>query len=154
MAPGPGKPLRAEPGWAVLYDADCGFCKWILAALLRWDRAGRLRPIALQRPDAGELLADLTDEERMASWHLISPTGGRWSAGDAVAPLFFQLPGGRFAAAPFAALPGLTNRLYRWVADHRTGISKLVPGRSKERAGELVGERERAGSHRPAPPTV
>ena len=42
--------------WAVLYDADCGFCKWLLSALLRWDRAARLHPIALQRPEADELL--------------------------------------------------------------------------------------------------
>jgi predicted DCC family thiol-disulfide oxidoreductase YuxK len=24
--------------WIVLYDADCGFCNWLLAWLLRWDR--------------------------------------------------------------------------------------------------------------------
>src|SRR5213595_137897 len=59
--------------WAVIYDADCGFCKWLLAGVLRWDRAARLRPLALQRPEAGDLVADLTPAERMASWHLISP---------------------------------------------------------------------------------
>ena len=57
----------AQPCWLVLYDADCGFCKWALAGVLRWDRAGRLRPIALQRPEADELLAELSGEERMRS---------------------------------------------------------------------------------------
>ena len=45
--------------WLVLYDGDCGLCKWLLAGLLRFDRAGRLRPLALQRPEAEALLADV-----------------------------------------------------------------------------------------------
>ena len=34
--------------WPVLYDADCGFCKWSLDKLLAWDRRQRLRPVAIQ----------------------------------------------------------------------------------------------------------
>ena len=41
--------------WLVLYDADCGLCNWLLAGLLRWDRAARLHPIALGRPEADDL---------------------------------------------------------------------------------------------------
>src|ERR1700722_8945509 len=78
----------------VLYDADCGFCTWLLAGLLRFDRAQRLRPIALQRPEAGDLLGDLTLAERMASWHLVCETGARFSAGAALAPLLALLPCG------------------------------------------------------------
>ena len=44
----------------MLYDADCGFCKWTLSLLLRWDRAARLAPVALQRPEAADLLVELT----------------------------------------------------------------------------------------------
>src|SRR5436190_19664464 len=93
--------------WIVLYDDDCGFCKWLLALLLRWDRAGRLRPLALQRTEADELLAELTPEQRMASWHLIAPTGERRSAGAALAPLLRSLPGGRLPAAGLAHASGL-----------------------------------------------
>jgi predicted DCC family thiol-disulfide oxidoreductase YuxK len=50
-------------GCAVLYDADCGFCKWLLSGLLRWDRAERLHLIALQ-PKVDELLADLPIRRR------------------------------------------------------------------------------------------
>ncbi len=32
--------VSAEPSWLVFYDADCGFCRWALAGVLRWDRAG------------------------------------------------------------------------------------------------------------------
>ena len=118
-------------------------CKWLLSPLLRWDRAARLRPIALQRPEAGELLADLSPTERMASWHLVSPTGERRSAGAALPTLLRLLPGGRLPAAAFARFPGLTDRGYRTVADHRTQLSKLVPASAKRRASERVQELER-----------
>jgi hypothetical protein len=45
-----------ERRWAVLHDADYGFCIRLLSVLLRWDRGARLRPIALQRPEADDLL--------------------------------------------------------------------------------------------------
>jgi predicted DCC family thiol-disulfide oxidoreductase YuxK len=127
----------------VLYDADCGFCKWTLSLLLRWDRAACLAPVALQRPEAADLLVELTPAERMASWHLISPSGGRRSGGDALSPLLRALPGGRLPAAVFARFPGLTARGYRWVAEHRSGLSRWVPRGAKQRAGQRVHERER-----------
>ena len=128
--------------WAVLYDADCGLCKWLLSGLLRWDRESRLRPIALQRAEADALLADITPGERMASWHLISPTGARVSAGAALPPLLRLLPGGRVPAAAFARFPRLTERGYRWVAEHRSALAKPIPARAKQRASESVRERE------------
>ncbi len=128
--------------WAVLYDADCGFCKWLLSALLRWDRAARLRPIALQRPEAGELLRELGPAERMASWHLISPAGVRHSGGAALPPLLRLLPGGRLPAAACARFPGLTDRGYRWVAEHRSQLSSSVPASAKRRAGRRLLRRE------------
>jgi len=134
--------LSGDERWLVLYDGDCGFCKWLLSGLLRWDRAGLTAPIALQRPQAAELLADLDADQRMASWHLISPDGERCSGGAAVAPLLRLLPGGRAPAALVARVPRLTDRGYRWVADHRTGLSKFVPKRAKRRAAAHVSARE------------
>lgn len=48
------------PAVTVLYDCDCGFCRWSVGRLLAWDRAGRLRPLAIQSPEGQRLLADLT----------------------------------------------------------------------------------------------
>lgn len=135
--------LEDNPSWLVLYDGDCGLCKWLLAWLLRCDREGRLRPIALQRPETDVLLADLDPAERMASWHLVSPDGKRVSAGAALPSLLGLLPGGRPPAAALGRFPRLTNAGYRWVASHRVGISRFVPRGSKRRAAELVRERER-----------
>jgi predicted DCC family thiol-disulfide oxidoreductase YuxK len=74
---------------------------------------------------AQRLLDDLTEEERMASWHLVSPDGERWSAGAAAPPLLELLPGGRLPARLLAASPGLTERAYRLVARHRGALGRL-----------------------------
>jgi predicted DCC family thiol-disulfide oxidoreductase YuxK len=129
---------RDPTEWILLYDPDCGFCRWSLAWVLLADRNRRLRPVALGSREADELLADLAREERMHSWHLIAPDGRRWSAGYAAPPLLRLLPGGRLPAAALAAAPESTDRAYRWVADHRSTLSKLIPERGKRRADERI----------------
>jgi predicted DCC family thiol-disulfide oxidoreductase YuxK len=135
--------------WLVLYDADCGLCTWLLAGLLRWDRAARLRPLPLQGARAGELLADLEPAERFASWHAISPTGQRVSGGAALPPVLMQLPLGGAPAAAFARFPNATERGYRWVAEHRSRLSAWVPEGAKRRASERVRGRELALARAP-----
>jgi predicted DCC family thiol-disulfide oxidoreductase YuxK len=103
----------------LLYDADCGFCKWSLSKVLAWDRRGALRPVALQDPEADLLLGAMDPERRMASWHLVTPEGRVYSAGAAFPPLLRLLPGGRPLSALTAAFPRATERAYRWVADNR-----------------------------------
>jgi predicted DCC family thiol-disulfide oxidoreductase YuxK len=104
---------------AILFDARCGFCRRSVERILRWDRRGRLRPVALQDPEADELLGGMSEEQRMASWHLVTPDGKIHSAGAAFPPLLRLLPGGRPLAAVTAAFPGLTERGYRYVARTR-----------------------------------
>ncbi len=125
----------------MLYDADCGFCRWSLSWVLRADSRGAVRPLKLATPEADALLSDLTPEQRMSSWHLVAPDGERQSAGAAAPPLLRQLPGGRIPAELLDAAPALTERAYRWVANHRSTLSKLIPEKSKRRADELVAER-------------
>jgi predicted DCC family thiol-disulfide oxidoreductase YuxK len=132
---------RDANAWTVLYDSDCGFCRWSLAQLLRLDRRRMLRPIPLGTEEADALLADLAPQERAASWHLVSPDGRRVSAGAAAAPLLRVLPGGRVPAAVLARAPRLTERGYRWVADHRSQLSRLVPARAKLRADARIARR-------------
>ena len=125
----------------LLFDAECNFCAWSVAPLLRWDRARRLRPVAIQSDEGRRLLADMPPDERLASWHLVGPDGRRHSAGAAFPHLFRLLPGGRPIAVLTAAAPRLFERAYRWVADHRSGLSDLVPAGSKRRAWRRVTER-------------
>jgi predicted DCC family thiol-disulfide oxidoreductase YuxK len=114
----------------ILYDADCGFCRWSLAKILAWDRRGRLRPVALQDPEADVLLPGMDREQRMASWHLVTLEGAVYSAGAAFPPLLRLLPGGRPLAALSAMFPGLTDRGYRWVARNRGALGRRLRPRS------------------------
>jgi predicted DCC family thiol-disulfide oxidoreductase YuxK len=115
-----------SPGYApkveravILFDSGCGFCRRSVERILRWDRNGRLRPVALQDPEAGELLGGMDAERKMGSWHLVTADGRVYSAGAAFTPLLRLLPGGRPLASVTAAFPGLTERAYRYVARTR-----------------------------------
>ena len=110
----------------VFYDEDCGFCRWATGRVLAWDRRGRLRAVALSDPEAERLLPGMDRERRMASWHVLGPDGGVWSAGRAVAPLLRLLPTGAPLAALAAAFPRTTDRLYDWAARHRRGLGALL----------------------------
>jgi predicted DCC family thiol-disulfide oxidoreductase YuxK len=123
----------------IYYDDDCGFCRWTLAWVLRRDRDHRLRPVPIESPEGDRELGDLGDA-RLESWHLVRD-GERWSGGRGVAPLLEELPGGRRLAPHARRLEWLLVPGYRWVATHRSGLSKLVPGRARERADALVAAR-------------
>jgi predicted DCC family thiol-disulfide oxidoreductase YuxK len=121
-----GKPLPADGGWVLLYDAGCGFCRWAVCWVLRWDRARRLRACPLQDPEAARWLGPVPEELRMASWHLVDPAGRVTSGGRAVAPLLRLLPWGRWVAVLAEACPWLVDAAYRWVARHRSRLGRLV----------------------------
>lgn len=129
------------PAVTVLYDHDCGFCRWSVGRLLAWDRAHRLRPVAIQSDEGRRLLATLTPEQRLASAHAIDAAGRRASGGDALAPIAAVLPGG----APLAALgrraPALARASYRAVADRRSLLGRLVSDAAKARADERIAQR-------------
>jgi predicted DCC family thiol-disulfide oxidoreductase YuxK len=111
---------------AVLYDDDCGFCKWSLNKILAWDRRQRLRPVAIQSDEGQILLAKVPEGERLASWHLVLSSGELFSAGAAAAPLAELLPGGSLLARAFRSFPGATERAYRYVASHRDRFARLA----------------------------
>lgn len=77
----------------------------------------------------------------MASWHLISPAGVRHSGGAAGVQALRLLPGGRAPAATLARFPKLTEDAYRWVAEHRSRLSRLIPARAKCNARRRILER-------------
>jgi predicted DCC family thiol-disulfide oxidoreductase YuxK len=113
----------------ILYDADCGFCLWSLHKILAWDRHNRLRPVALQDPEADRLLPGMDTRQKMRSWHLVTPDGTVYSSGAAVPPLMRLLPGGTPVAALASTFPGSTESLYRWVARNRGTIGRVLRSR-------------------------
>lgn len=116
----------------VLYDRDCGFCRWSLRRLLALDRDHHLRAVALQDAEADRLLGDLDVAERMSSWHLIDARGRRSSAGRALAPLLRELRGGGPLARLLESSPAVADAGYGVVARHRSSLGRIVRLLSRE----------------------
>ena len=127
----------------LIYDRDCGFCRWSLGKVLAWDRRRAVRPIALGTPEADRLLADVPAAERSTSWHLVDDDGAVHSAGAGFGPLFELLPGGGPFAAIVARFPGATESAYRFVSGNRSIWGKLVTDGAKRRADERIATRLR-----------
>jgi predicted DCC family thiol-disulfide oxidoreductase YuxK len=122
----------------VLYDADCGFCKCMMAIVLASDRGRRVRPLAIQSDTGQQLLAELPAVKQLASWHLIIPDGTRSSGGAAIPGLLGILPAGRLTQPVLARAPRLLDRAYQWVASHRAELSRPIPAELKRRASRVV----------------
>ena len=114
----------------ILFDSDCGFCRWSLSKLLAWDRHGRLRLVALQSEQAEDFLKGMDRERKMASWHLVAPNGRIYSGGAAVPQLARLFPAGAPIAALATAFPRTTDRAYRWVAGHREPLGRVLGERA------------------------
>jgi predicted DCC family thiol-disulfide oxidoreductase YuxK len=121
--------VEATPA-IVLFDRDCGLCRWTAERLRRWDRGRRLAFVPLGTPLADALLPHLTPGARLASWHLAIADGRVRSGGAAVPDVLELLPGGRPLAAAARRLPGPTDRVYGWVADHRSVLGRLLGRRA------------------------
>jgi predicted DCC family thiol-disulfide oxidoreductase YuxK len=99
--------------------------------------------VAIESAEGDRDLGDL-GAARLESWHLVRG-GKRYSGGRAFAALLEELPGGSVLAPLARRLEFAIVPAYGWVADHRGGLSQLVPRRSRERADALVERRTRSG---------
>jgi predicted DCC family thiol-disulfide oxidoreductase YuxK len=126
----------------LLYDRDCGFCRWCLGKVLAWDRRRSLRAVSIQSPEGERLLAGMPESERLASWHLVDGEHTVRSAGAAFPGLFRQLPGGAPLAGLTSRIPTATDRAYRWVAGNRSRWGKLVTDGAKRRADQRIKDRQ------------
>ncbi|HEY3829060.1 MAG TPA: DCC1-like thiol-disulfide oxidoreductase family protein [Solirubrobacteraceae bacterium] len=125
----------------VLYDGDCGFCKVVLAMLLRWDRARRLNPVTIQSAQGEKLLGGLARQEHLRSWHLLDPEGMLYSGGAGVPIVFDALPWGTPIARTASCFPETTSRVYDWVAKNRALLGRLLKARARAWATRVIAER-------------
>ena len=134
-----------DPRVLVLYDEDCGFCRWALARLLRWDRRALIAVAPIQSAAGRRLLEDLPPERRASSWHAVDLCGVRAGGGAALPMTLRHLPGGRPLARAAARWPGAAERAYRLVADRRGWWARALSVRAVVRADAVV--ERRAGAH-------
>jgi predicted DCC family thiol-disulfide oxidoreductase YuxK len=125
----------------LIYDSDCGFCRWCLGKVLAWDRRGAVRPLALGTDEAKGLLGEMPSGEQFSSWHLVDANREVRSAGAGLAPLLRLLPGGSPFAAAVARFPDATERAYRAVSGNRGIFGRLVTDGAKRRADARIADR-------------
>ena len=128
----------------VLYDRDCGFCRWTLAQILRLDRERRLRPLPIQSDEGQRLLAGVPEDVRLASWHLVTADGQVRSGAAGFPGLFDRLPAGAPVARLTALLQGPSALGYRLLVDNRTRLGRRIGAERRDRATAFLDERERS----------
>jgi predicted DCC family thiol-disulfide oxidoreductase YuxK len=133
-----------EDTLVVLYDDDCGFCEVMLAMLLTWDQANRVRPIPIQSAHGEELLTEMGREDRLKSWHLLDAGGMLHSGGTGIPVIFAALPGGTPIAGVLSRFPTATSRTYDWVASHRVLLGRGLRARPRAWAAQVIADRERS----------
>jgi predicted DCC family thiol-disulfide oxidoreductase YuxK len=137
----------------VLYDADCGFCRWATAWALRRDRDRVLAAAPIQSARGGELLADMPASERLRAAHVVLDGGVRRSGGAAAADVLSALPSTRALGRLAKRLPRTTALLYGVVAARRGSFGRLVGEDARGRADELLAASGAADGCELRPPT-
>jgi predicted DCC family thiol-disulfide oxidoreductase YuxK len=128
----------------VFYDEECGYCRWSVAQLLRFDRDRRLRLIAIQSQQGEDLLAAIPPELRLARAHLIDSDGRLYSGGEAAAPIAAALPSLARTAPLLRRLSRPVNAGYNLVAANREQFGRLVGSSSRERADRAIAAHQAA----------
>jgi predicted DCC family thiol-disulfide oxidoreductase YuxK len=122
----------------VLYDNDCGFCRWAMAWAIRRDRREQIVAVPIQSPLGAELLAELEPSERLRSAHVISADSSVRSGGLAAADVLAALEPTHAFGQLAHALPRPTELFYRIVATHRQRFGRLIDNAARRRADELL----------------
>lgn len=122
----------------VLYDADCGFCRWTMAWAMRRDRRHLLVAVPIQSPLGSELLVDVLPSDRLRSAHVFRDDGCRRSGGAAAADVLSALPLTRALGRLAHSLPRATALLYGVVAARRQSFGRLVGKEARRRADDLL----------------
>jgi predicted DCC family thiol-disulfide oxidoreductase YuxK len=122
----------------VLYDADCGFCRWAMAWAVRRDHHHVLVTVPIQSPLGSELLVDVVPSDRLRSVHVVHDDGCRCSGGAAAADVLSVLPPTLLLSRLAHSLPRTTALLYGVVAARRQSFGRFVGKEARRRADCLL----------------
>jgi len=110
----------------VLFDGDCGFCRFWVE---RWRARTRgLVDFAPAQQEASRF-PQVTEQAWRRSVQLVTPAGEVYSAAEAVFRTLAYVPGYRWMLGMYRYVPGtrpLAEAAYRLVADHRNFFSKVL----------------------------
>ena len=106
------------------YDNKCGLC----ITTARWvARLDLLQRIELRDSlDDAARTAGITEADIDRSMYLVCPSGEKFAGFRALRQILLRLPA-MWPVVPLAWIPGSVSvgvRLYHWVADHRTSVSR------------------------------
>lgn len=76
----------------VLYDGQCRFCRGQIAALRRFDLAGRLRFLSLHDPEVSRDFPELSADDLMKEMYVVDREGRARPGAEAVRYLSRRLP--------------------------------------------------------------
>jgi predicted DCC family thiol-disulfide oxidoreductase YuxK len=110
----------------LLYDEDCGFCRWSADKIRAWDSRGALAFASIQGETGTDLLHAVPPERRLDSMHAVTPDGRVWSGGEAVRVIVGRLPGGAAPGWIARAFPEATKIVYRQVVRHRQRLGRWL----------------------------
>lgn len=124
----------------MLYDADCGFCRWSVVWVITRARGRALAASAIQSELGAELLRDLTPAQRLRSAHAVYPDGRRVSGGAAALAALAHVPATRPLARLGAYVPGIAQAAYAALAAHRASVGLLVSAGARTRADRRLAQ--------------
>src|SRR5689334_4389649 len=125
----------------LIYDADCHFCRrWV--ARWRQTTGEEVEYLPLQDSGLGKRFPEALRSELLESVHLVQPDGQVFSGAEAVFRCLAT--GNKWPLRVYQEIPlfaTLSEKLYRFVATHRTAFSRLTQlfwGQHVERANCLA----------------
>ena len=101
----------------LIYDGECDFCTRWVRRIRKWDRAGAVRYLALQDPEAPAVAGVSRARLRQAAC-FVGTDGVVFAGAAAARELFACMPGGWLPSSVFR-IPGamaIAQRTYRYIA--------------------------------------
>jgi predicted DCC family thiol-disulfide oxidoreductase YuxK len=114
------------PRTLLIYDGHCGFCLWWLA---RWRRRIGDRIDYTPSQETKKRYPELGPERYARSIQLVEPDGTVYEGAEAAFRALARGPGGGRPLWAYENLPvvsAVTERGYRFVSRHRTGLHRLT----------------------------
>lgn len=110
----------------LVFDGECGFCTRCVSWLDRLDRHGRVETVPYQAAGVPESVG-ATAQACAEAVQWVGPDGRRRSGAAAVNGVLDVLTRTPLPTGLYRLTSGVQERLYRWVADHRSRFPGMTP---------------------------